>query len=104
MQHSTIAQQLQTWQAFFAEELWSMQPLSACLDDILSGLAPVSSDKVNPGLHPGDLDELIEAAGTSGDVHLIDSANLCAALGNMYMEALDMADSNNARSPTETLH
>lgn len=92
MQHSTISQQLQTWHAFFAEELWAAQPLSACLDDILSGTAPVSSDKVNPGMHPGDLDELIEAASASGDVRLIYAAHLVDTLGETYMEALNMAD------------
>ena len=56
MQHATISQQLQVWQAFLIEETWAMQPLSVCLADILTGSAPVDSGTVNPDLSPGDLD------------------------------------------------
>lgn len=104
MEHATTSQQLQVWQAFFIEETWSMQPLSACLDDILNGSATLDSSKVNPGMRPGDLDALIQAATVSGDVQLIDAATRCAALGNAYMEALDAAEGKKVRPVLATLH
>ena len=81
-----------------------MQPLSVCLDDILTGSAPVDSGTVNPDLSPGDLDALIQAASVSGDAQLIDAATRCAALGNVYMSALDMAGGKSVRPVLATLH
>ena len=96
MQHATVAPKLQVWQAFFVEELWNITKSSSA--------APVDCGTVNPGLHPGDLDGLIETARLSGDVALIDAANRCAALGNMCMDALDVAEGKQARPVLETLH
>lgn len=104
MKHVTISQQMQVWQAFLNEETWLTQPISACLADILDGSAPIDSSKVYPGMHPGDLDALIQAASVSGDVQLIDAATRCAALGNAYMDSLDMAEGKKVRPVLATLH
>lgn len=104
MENAITNQQLQVWQSFLVEETWAMQPLSSCLNDILNGSAPLDSSKVNPGMHPGDLDALIQAASVSGDVQLIDAATRCAALGNAYMDSLDMAEGKKVRPVLATLH
>lgn len=104
MKHATTIQQLQVWQAFLIEETWLMLPYSDCLDDILDGSAPPPGDKVNPNMHPGDLDALIQAATVSGDVQLIDAANRCAALGNLYMNTFDLSEGKQVRPVLATLH
>lgn len=98
LNNTQIAQRLQSWTAFFSNELWMQSvkdlPLLESLDAILAGPpAWVTRDPLpEDGTESPDdarpcLESLLIAAWGSGDAELTALADHCEDLGTRYMQA-----------------
>ena len=90
--HATIATHLQSWAAFFSNEMWldqqAQRPLEDALDAILAGQpAWVTRDPLPKAKEALPIETLLTAAWASGDADLTALADHCEDLGTRYMQA-----------------
>ena len=90
--HATIATHLQSWAAFFSNEMWldqqAQRPLEDALDAILAGPpAWVTRDPLPKAKEALPIETLLTAAWASGDADLTALADHCEDLGTRYMQA-----------------
>lgn len=90
--NAAISSHLQSWAAFFSNEMWidqqAQRPLEDALDAILSGPpAWVTRDPLPKAVEVLDIEPLLLAAWASGDAELTALADQCEELGAGYLMA-----------------
>lgn len=88
--HATISTHLQSWAAFFSNEMWidqlAQRPLEDALDAILAGPpAWVTRDPLPKAKEALPIETLLTAAWASGDAELTALADQCEELGAGYL-------------------
>lgn len=88
--NANIAKHLQSWAAFFSNELWldqqAQRPLEDALDAILAGPpAWVTRDPLPKAVKVLGIEPLLTAAWASGDAELTALADQCEELGAGYL-------------------